>query len=125
MPSFFQGLILLMVLVISALGCRAIYERFAQGMIHSAEANDQLRRHLGTFSSPLPGPAAPRGVSNWYAHNEPLPTGYKCSGADGIVYRMMKSADGSLRLEPLMAGNDVVRCGGDWQSSHRWEASGY
>ena len=54
----------------------------------------------------------------FYGWNERLPDGYKCSGADGLVYRT-RTENGATVIEPLVAGGNAVRCGGDIRSSHR------
>jgi hypothetical protein len=64
---------------------------------------------------------APGGVPTpklWYAWNEKLPRGYRCSAADGIVY-LTHIEKGSTVVEPLYRAGVMVRCGGDWRSSHR------
>jgi hypothetical protein len=55
----------------------------------------------------------------FYAYGEALPLGYKCSGADGLVYRTANE-NGSVVVEPLRAGSSLVRCGGTVSSSHRY-----
>ena len=118
MPNFLQGLVLTIALVIAAFGWRMVYQRYSAGMIQNAVAAQQSRE--SSYSpSPLSTPQA-TSVKRWYAYNEPLPAGYKCSGADGLVYRTTRSPDGAKVLEPLMVGGAIVRCGGDWSSSHRW-----
>jgi hypothetical protein len=118
MPNFLQGLVLTIALVIAAFGWRMVYQRYSAGMIQSANAAQWSRENPSTrLPQALPA-AAP--VKRWYAYNEPLPAGYKCSGADGLVYRTTPAADGAKVLEPLMVGGAIVRCGGDWSSSHRW-----
>jgi hypothetical protein len=117
-PNFLQGLVLIVALAIAGLGWRMVYQRYSAGMIQNAQEAQQARE---TSSAPSPLVVRPRPfVKRWYAYNEPLPAGYKCSGADGMVYRAVPSADGAKVLEPLMAGMEIARCGGDSRSSHRW-----
>jgi len=54
----------------------------------------------------------------YYAYGEPLPAGYRCSGAGGMVYRTYEK-NGSTVVDPLMAAGVQVRCGGDERSSYR------
>lgn len=54
----------------------------------------------------------------WYAYNEKLPHGYKCSAADGPVYRT-RTEKGAAVIEPLVRRGTIVRCGGDERSSYR------
>lgn len=54
----------------------------------------------------------------WYAYGEKLPDGYKCSAADGLVYRT-RVENGATAIEPLIRDGMIVRCGGDERSSHR------
>jgi hypothetical protein len=117
MPNFLQGVVLIVALVIAGFGWRMVYQRYSAGMIQNAEEAQRARE----ASTPPPSAVGPTSfVKHWYAYNEPLPAGYKCSGADGLVYRAVPSADGAKVLEPLMADGEIVRCGGDMNSSHRW-----
>ncbi|MEO9228122.1 MAG: hypothetical protein ABI216_04075 [Devosia sp.] len=59
-----------------------------------------------------------RDLKTWYAYNEKLPDGYKCSAADGPVYRT-RIDKGATVIEPLVRGGVIVHCGGDERSSHR------
>jgi len=54
----------------------------------------------------------------WYAWDEELPRGYRCSAAGGIVYRT-RIEKGTTVVEPLYRAGVMVRCGGDWRSSRR------
>jgi hypothetical protein len=56
----------------------------------------------------------------FYAYNEALPSGYRCSAADGYVVKTSKQPDGSTSIELLQRNGQVVRCGGDARSSHRY-----
>jgi len=74
---------------------------------------------------PLPAPSVPAApvvpppvVKLWYAHDESLPTGYRCSAANGLVYRT-REEKGSTVVEPLYRVGQLVRCGGDARSSYR------
>ena len=57
-------------------------------------------------------------LKTWYAYNEKLPAGYKCSAADGLVYRT-RIEKGATVIEPLVRDGVIVHCGGDETSSHR------
>ena len=57
-------------------------------------------------------------LKTWYAYNEKLPDGYKCSAADGPVYRT-RIEKGATVIEPLLRGGVIVHCSGDEPSSHR------
>lgn len=57
-------------------------------------------------------------IKTWYAYGEPLPVGYKCSGAKGPVYRL-STRDGATVVEPLLVRGVMVRCAGDERSSYR------
>jgi hypothetical protein len=117
-PNFLQGLVLIVALVIAGFGWCMVYQRYSAGMIQNAQEAQQARE---TSSARSPLVVLPRPfVKRWSAYNEPLPAGYKCSGADGLVYRAASSADGSKVLESLMAGGEIARCGGDMRSSHGW-----
>jgi hypothetical protein len=54
----------------------------------------------------------------YYAYGEPLPAGYRCSAAGGMVYRTLQE-HGTMKIDPLVVGGVAVRCGGDWRSSNR------
>lgn len=58
-------------------------------------------------------------IKTWYAYGEKLPEGYKCSAADGPVYRT-RIEKGATVIEPLIRGGATVHCGGDERSSHRY-----
>ncbi|WP_139350463.1 cytochrome c-type biogenesis protein CcmH [Rhodanobacter sp. B04] len=68
--------------------------------------------HRSSLSYRLPGDV-------YYRYGQPLPTGYKCSGADGVLYRTSDQG-GSTVIVPLVVGGVHVRCSGDAQSSHRF-----
>lgn len=57
-------------------------------------------------------------AQSWYPYGQKLPDGYKCSAADGPVYRT-RTEKGATVIEPLIRGGVIVRCGGDQRSSHR------
>ena len=59
-----------------------------------------------------------RELKTWYAYGEKLPEGYKCSAADGPVYRTRIEKRATV-IEPLVRGGIMVHCGGDERSSHR------
>lgn len=52
-----------------------------------------------------------------YAYGEALPSGAKCSGADGIVY-MTRKDHGSTVIEPLLEHGQPVTCAGTYSSVH-------
>jgi hypothetical protein len=56
----------------------------------------------------------------FYAYDEALPSGYRCSAADGYVVKTSKQPDGATSLEILQRKGRLVRCGGDNRSSHRY-----
>ncbi len=76
---------------------------------HSVSSNEPRSTRVAGISSKL-----------FYAYNETLPPGYKCSGADGYVYKTSELPDGSTGIEILQRDGQMVRCGGDQQSSHRY-----
>ena len=75
-------------------------------------------------STPAVSPASVRPVpvvplpKLWYAYDETLPSGYRCSGANGTVYRA-REEKGATVVEPLVRSGQLVRCGGDARSSYR------
>jgi len=60
----------------------------------------------------------PSSFKTYYAYGEPLPAGYKCSGAGGPVYRVVERAGVSV-VDTLTVAGVMVRCGGDERSSYR------
>ena len=66
------------------------------------------------WSVPSPSPRQ----QLFYAWNEKLPEGYKCSAANGLVYRT-RLEGGATVIEPLRRDGFLVRCGGDENSSYR------
>lgn len=58
------------------------------------------------------------GLRTYYAYGDPLPEGYRCSGAGGMVYRTHEK-NGSTVIDPLVFAGVQVRCGGDDRSSYR------
>jgi hypothetical protein len=52
-----------------------------------------------------------------YAYGEALPSGAKCSGANGIVY-MTRQEHGSTVIEPLLEQGRPVTCAGTYSSAH-------
>lgn len=65
-----------------------------------------------------PPPSPPTGGKAFYAWDEKLPFGYKCSAANGLVYRT-RVEGGATVIEPLTREGVLVRCGGDERSSYR------
>ena len=55
---------------------------------------------------------------------QPLPAGYKCSEADGYVYRYKYLPGGVTKVEWVRRKGELVRCGGYPRSSHRQENRG-
>jgi hypothetical protein len=47
----------------------------------------------------------------YYRYGEPLPRGYQCSGADGLVYRM-REVNGSVMIDQLVRDGQLVHCEG-------------
>lgn len=87
----------------------------------SREAVNQVRSLAGPPPidvESLRRPIELAGFKTFYAYDEPLPEGYKCSGAGGSVYRT-RSEGGAVVLDPLYVGGQLVRCGGDESSSIR------
>jgi hypothetical protein len=52
----------------------------------------------------------------FYAYGDPLPAGYVCSAADGLVYRR-HMAGGADSIDLLYRDGQPVRCAGDRRSS--------
>jgi len=52
----------------------------------------------------------------FYAYGEPLPVGYVCSAADGLIYRQ-HVVDGADSIDLLYQNGQPVRCAGDRRSS--------
>jgi len=63
----------------------------------------------------VPSPSARSKL--FYAWNEQLPDGYRCSAANGVVYRTRVDG-GATVIEPLKRDGFLVRCGGDKNSSY-------
>jgi hypothetical protein len=87
-----------------------------------------MLRHASDVRAPVPVPL-PRAVAvpkvrveavespYFYRYGEPLPPGYRCSGADGLVYRT-RSINGSTAVEVLSVDGHQVHCGGTRVSFH-------
>lgn len=68
-----------------------------------------------TRRSPIAAP--PPREKLFYAWDEKLPDGYKCSAANGLVYQT-RLESGATVIEPLTRDGFLVRCGGDKNSSY-------
>lgn len=104
-----------------------------EGLVYLADGNGYLLAngsggvavhcragHLVSANDAGDGRSA-RDRKTWYAYNEKLPDGYKCSAADGPVYRT-RIEKGAIVIEPLIRDGVTVHCGGDERSSHRYRS---
>lgn len=112
--------VLLGFLTLAAVGLGfAAYRAWHPAAPHADTAMTVDQRLPSADSHPVRTPPLPVARDKvFYAWDEKLPDGYRCSGANGLAYRT-RMENGAAVIEPLVAGGVTVRCGGDARSSYR------